>query len=186
MCLGNPPPGLPKSGSRADYHTEARRGKRASGASCGFQDSDAEKHGPATPSKFFLRRPALFLRNSQQRFHWFHSTSGNVAIHLLIFPDRHVRLRSPAPRFVWLRACSLTCCVRTKLVACTESSLAGMTSPSTTVVLAGPPTADPNALPSVGGALGRPPKKRAKEYRTARFWQEAFVLRSANINHSNV
>lgn len=49
----------------------------------------------------------------------------------------------------------LTCCVSTKLVACTESSLAGMTSPSITVVLAGPPTADPKTLPSVGGALGR-------------------------------
>lgn len=48
---------------------------------------------------------------------------------------------------------SLTCCVSTKFVACTVSSRAGITSPSTTVVLVGPPNLDPNALPSVGGAL---------------------------------
>lgn len=45
-----------------------------------------------------------------------------------------------------------TCCVSTKFVAWTVSNRAGITSPSTTVVLVGPPT-DPNTLPSAGGAL---------------------------------
>lgn len=50
-----------------------------------------------------------------------------------------------------------------------------MASPSSTVVFIGPPMADPNALPSVGGALCRDRPARTGDKR--RQAKKVFVLR---------